>query len=68
MQTPPVLVVETEVGFALMTAKFEAMPVALRAKFDGVTPEAVYGRINRGSALWASVFGQVWVLRAPIKK
>lgn len=63
MQTAPMMVVETEVGFAEMSRRFVAMPVRLAATFDGVTPEAVYGRINRGRQPWASVWGEIWVLR-----
>lgn len=65
MQTAPMMIVETEAGFATMTRKFVAMPVRIAATFDGVTEKAIYWRLNNGRETWASVWGEVWVLRSP---
>ncbi len=63
MQTQPMMIVETEPGFSDMNRRFVAMPVRLAAIFDGVTTQAVYDRLNRGTEQWASVWGEIWVLR-----
>lgn len=65
MQTPPMMIVETEVGFAEMTRRFVAMPVRLAARGDGVSEKAIYWRLNNGKESWANVWGEIWVLRTP---